>query len=182
VRRVRQRAMLNAAADPSIPMIVERSSTLARPAEEVWAEVTTPSGINWELRPWLRMTVPRRFRTLSLQDVELGALVCRSWVLLLGLVPFEYDDLVLVERGPRLRFLELSSTLATRMWQHERVVEPSASGCTLTDRVSFALRPGLGRLPGLAATYGRAVQVIFVHRHRRLEARYGAAATPPLPT
>jgi hypothetical protein len=126
VRRVRQRAMLNAAADPSIPMIVERSSTLARPAEEVWAEVTTPSGINWELRPWLRMTVPRRFRTLSLQDVELGALVCRSWVLLLGLVPFEYDDLVLVERGPRLRFLELSSTLATRMWQHERVVEPSA--------------------------------------------------------
>ena len=182
VPKVSQRATLNAAADLSIPMIVERSSMLARPAEDVWAEVTTPSGINRELRPWLRMTVPRRLRTVSLQDVELGERVCRSWVLLLGLVPFEYDDLVLVERGPRLRFLELSSTLATRMWRHERVVEPSASGCTLTDRVSFALRPGLGRVPGLASTYRRVVRAIFAHRHRRLEASYGAGATPPSPT
>lgn len=174
--------MLNAAADVSIPMIVERSSTLAQPADEVWAGVTTPSGINWELRPWLRMTVPRRLRRLSLQDVELGELVCRSWVLLLGLIPFEYDDLVLMERGPGLRFLEFSSTLATGTWQHERVVEPLTSGCTLTDRVCFALRPGLARLPGLAATYGRVVRAIFAHRHRRLEARYGAGATLPSPT
>ncbi len=165
-----------------LKVVVERSSTLAQPADEVWAEVTTPSGINRELRPWLRMTVPRRIRRLSLQHVELGVLVCRSWVLLLGLIPFEYDDLVLVERGPGLRFLERSSTFATGMWQHERVVEPSASGCTLTDRVSFALRRPLARLPGLAASHGRVVRAIFAHRHRRLEARFGAGATPPSPT
>jgi len=84
---------------------------------------------------------------LSLQDVELGVLVCRSWVLLLV-----------------------------------RVVETSASGCTLTDRVSFALRRPLARLPGLAASHGRVVRAIFAHRHRRLEARFGAGATPPSPT
>ena len=163
-------------------MIVERSSTLAGPAEDVWAEVTTPSGINRELRPWLRMTVPRRLRTLSLQDVELGERLCRSWVLLLGLVPFEYDDLVLVERGPRLAVPRAlldpcDADVAARAGRRTVGFRLHTDGPGV-----LALRPGLGRLPGLAATYERVVRAIFAHRHRRLQARYGASATPPLPT
>jgi hypothetical protein len=49
-------------------------------------------------------------------------------------VPFEYDDLVIVERGPGLRFLERSSTLVAHTWQHERTVAPTDHGCRLTAR------------------------------------------------
>ena len=121
----------------------------------------------------MRMTVPGRLRDISLDDVELGVRVCRSWVLVLGVVPFEYDDLVIVERGPGLRFLERSSTLVARTWQHERTVVPTDQGCRLTDRVSLEPRRAVGRLPGSAAMVRRVVEAIFAHRHRRLAARFG---------
>jgi hypothetical protein len=121
----------------------------------------------------MRMTVPRRLRHTSLDEVELGVRVCRSWVLVLGVVPFEYDDLVIVERGPGLRFLERSSTLVARTWQHERMVVPAGSGCRLTDRVSLDPRPATARVPGSAAMVRRVVEAIFTHRHRRLAARFG---------
>lgn len=92
-------------------MTVERRTLLGAPARTVWRRATTPAGINAELGPWMRMTVPRRLRAVTLDEVELGVRICRSWVLLLGVIPFEYDDLVLVERGPGLRFVERSSTL-----------------------------------------------------------------------
>jgi hypothetical protein len=44
----------------------------------VWRHATTPVGINAEFRPWMRMTVPRRLRHTSLDEVELGVRVCRS--------------------------------------------------------------------------------------------------------
>ena len=109
------------------------------------------------------MTVPRRLRHTSLDEVEFGVRVCRSWVLVLGFVPFEYDDLVIVERGPGLRFLERSSTLVARTWQHERMVVPAASGCRLSDRVSLDPRPAMARVPGSAAMVRRVVEAIFTH-------------------
>jgi ligand-binding SRPBCC domain-containing protein len=139
----------------------------------VWRHVTTPAGINAEFEPWMRMTVPRRLRDTSLDEVELGVRVCRSWVLVLGVVPFEYDDLVIVERGPGLRFLERSSTLFARMWQHERTVVATDHGCRLTDRVSLEPRSAVWRVPGSAAMVRRVVEAIFAHRHRRLAARFG---------
>ena len=139
----------------------------------MWRHATTPAGINAEFRPWMRMTVPRRLRHTSLDEVELGVRVCRSWVLLLGVVPFEYDNLVIVERGPGLRFLERSSTLVAHTWQHERMVAPTDHGCRLTDRVSLEPRRAVARLPGSAAMVRRVVEAIFTHRHRRLAARFG---------
>jgi ligand-binding SRPBCC domain-containing protein len=139
----------------------------------VWRHATTPAGINAEFGPWMRMTVPRRLRHTSLDEVELGVRVCRSWVLVLGVVPFEYDDLVIAERGPGLRFLERSSTLVARTWQHERTVVPTDHGCRLTDRVSLEPRRAVGRLHGSRAMVRRVVEAIFVHRHRRLAARFG---------
>jgi ligand-binding SRPBCC domain-containing protein len=139
----------------------------------VWRHATTPAGINAEFEPWMRMSVPRRLRDTSLEEVELGVRVCRSWVLVLGVVPFEYDDLVIVERGPGLRFLERSSTLVARTWQHERTVVATDHGCRLTDRISLEPRSAVGRVPGSAAMVRRAVEAIFAHRHRRLAARFG---------
>ncbi|HMG25719.1 MAG TPA: hypothetical protein VKH36_02795 [Acidimicrobiia bacterium] len=85
---------------PPVAITFERTTHLAADAGTVWRHVTTPRGINDEFKPWMRMTVPQRLRDIRLDDVELGVRLCRSWVLILGFVAFEYDDLVLVERGP----------------------------------------------------------------------------------
>ncbi len=97
-------------------MRVERSSALAADAERVWAWVTTFAGVNDELRPWLRMTAPRRLRETTLDEVELGRRVCRSWVLLGGVLPVEYDDVTLVERGPVAA--RLSGTVVGAIFAH----------------------------------------------------------------
>jgi hypothetical protein len=40
-------------------MIVERQIVIHAPAENVWARVVTPEGINDEPRPWMTMSMPR---------------------------------------------------------------------------------------------------------------------------
>jgi ligand-binding SRPBCC domain-containing protein len=143
---------------------------LAAPTVTVWARVTTPAGVNDELAPWLRMTVPAKWRGASLEDIEPGTRIGRSWVLLLGLVPFDYDDLSIAESGPG-RFLEQSTMLSMRFWQHERTVEDAPGGCEVRDRLTFEPR---WYTP---APLARAiVAAIFRHRHRRLVRAFGAAA------
>lgn len=138
-------------------------------AERMWARATAPAGINDELRPLLRMTVPHRLKGLTVGDVPLGEPLGRSWILLLGLIPVEYDDLCLIERDPGRRFLERSSTLTLRTWQHERIVAPIDSGsCRVTDRLGFELRGPLAALPGSTGITQAIVGALFRHRHRRL--------------
>jgi ligand-binding SRPBCC domain-containing protein len=38
-------------------MIIERQSVVDAPAEQVWARVVTPEGINDEVRPWMTMSM-----------------------------------------------------------------------------------------------------------------------------
>lgn len=147
------------------------SSTLPAPADVVWRHATRFTGINGELYPWLRMTSPPGGTALDPRSIVPGRALFRSWLLLGGLVPVEYDDLVMAEFEPGRRFLERSSMLTSRVWQHERTVEPADGGCRLTDRVSFAprwerLRPFMTPVVGF----------LFRHRHRRLVRRYGAAS------
>ena len=150
-------------------MVVERTTELPAPAREVWARVTSIDGVNHELRPWMRMTVPRGADGLSLEDVELNRPVGRSWVLALGVIPFDYDDVTLVERGPGLRFLERSPMGSMRLWQHERFVEPRGeAACTITDRLTF--EPRIRAASRLARGI---VERTFRHRHRRLSRWFG---------
>jgi hypothetical protein len=144
--------------------VVERTTELPAPAADVWARVTSMGGVNHELRPWMRMTVPRAARGLTLDTVELNRPVGRSWVLALGVIPFDYDKVTLVERGPGLRFLERSPMGSMRLWQHERVVEPRGDGaCAITDRLTFE-----PRVPGSTRLVRGLIERIFAHRHRRL--------------
>ena len=88
----------------------------------------TEEGINDELAPILRMTMPPGLRGKTVDTVEVGAELGRSWILLGGLVPVDYDDLKLVELEPGRRFLERSRTLTFAVWQHERTIEPEGDG------------------------------------------------------
>ncbi|MGH0035719.1 MAG: hypothetical protein ACQGVK_11905 [Myxococcota bacterium] len=143
------------------------ASTLAAPPRAVWDHAMSPSGVNRELRPLLRMSFP--------DDVENivacwrpGERVFRSWLLLGGFLPVDYDDLAIVEVEPGRRFLERSSLLSQRVWEHERIVEPLGEGCRLTDRIRFEPRLGV-----LGAVYAPIFRVLFRHRHRNLRRLFG---------
>jgi ligand-binding SRPBCC domain-containing protein len=145
------------------PVEVVTASELRAPPAAVWARVASLDGVNHELGPWLRMTAPRG-ASLSLEEVPLGRRWFRSWILLLGVVPIDYDDLCIERLDPGSGFLERSTMLSARTWEHERTLQPLVDGVTqVTDRVRF-----VPRLPGSARVHRAVIAAIFRHRHRRL--------------
>jgi ligand-binding SRPBCC domain-containing protein len=155
-------------------LTVVQTSLVSAPADKVWRRAVSPEGINHELGPWLRMTVPNALRGKGIDDVPLGEALGRSWVLLLGVVPVDYDDLVLVEREPGRRFLERSRLGSMSGWQHEREVRPVGEGSEVMDRLTFELRPVLAAIPRSDRVARAIVAWIFRHRHRRLAAWFGS--------
>ena len=145
------------------------ASRLAAPRAEVWSRVTTPAGVNGELMPIVRMTLPRGVSRLDPDSIPIGTPVGRCWILLFGLVPIDWDDLTLVSLDPPSAFLERSSMLSMRSWEHERTLEATDDGaCVLRDRVRFEPRlPLPGRM--LLPLY----RTVFRHRHRRLRRHFG---------
>lgn|SRR5581483_1256049 len=146
----------------------EIATDLASPPDVVWEYVTSIGGVNGELLPLLRMTVPRRLRDATLDDLPIGKRAGRSWILLFGLIPVDYDDLTIANRGPGHRFCEESTMLTQSRWTHERSVGPSATGSRVTDRLTWQ-----GRTFLLGAMYRAVIPIIFGHRHRRLRKRFG---------
>jgi ligand-binding SRPBCC domain-containing protein len=145
------------------------SSNLQAPREAVWARVASLEGINHELAPWMRMTAPRGAQ-LSPAAVPLGQRWFRSWILLFGLIPIDYDDLCIERLDPNRGFLERSTMLSARTWEHERTLQPRENGGTqLIDRVSF-----VPRFRATASGHRAVIRAIFRHRHRRLEQFFGA--------
>ena len=82
-------------------MIIERQSVVDAPAEQVWARVVTPEGINDEVRPWMTMSMPRGARGLTVDNVPVGTPIGRAWLRLFGVVPFDYDRLTIAETRSR---------------------------------------------------------------------------------
>ena len=154
----------------------ERCTRIASPAEIVWRRVTTPMGINDELMPLMRMTVPASMRGKSIADVRASSHLGRSWLLLFGILPFDVDDISIAELDPGRRFLERSSMLSMKRWEHERTVIPDGDACELRDRIGFELRVG-SRIPGLERLIHHGLLRLFAHRHRRV-ARYFATTNP----
>lgn len=133
--------------------------------QQVWRHARTMAGVNEELWPLLRMTVPAHARGATLEDVELGRPAFTSTLLAFGLVPFDRHRLTLVRADRDRGFLERSASLLQRSWEHERTL---AADGTVTDRVTFDTR-----LPGADRLARPVVAALFRHRHRRLSARFG---------
>lgn len=146
------------------------SSSLSAGPEVLWRHAVSPAGVNREFRPLLRMTFPPGISDLT-AGWRPGERLFRSWLLVAGLLPVEYDDLVFAEVEPGRRFLERSSLLTQRVWEHERIIESTSLGCRVTDRVRF-----LPRLSCLAALYGPLFKAVFRLRHRNLRGLFGEAA------
>ncbi len=146
----------------------EIESRLSTPADVVWGEVTAIDGVNFELMPLVRMSVPDGLAGARIDDLPLHQCVGRSWIKLFGFLPVDYDDLVIAERGPGYRFFEKSSMMTQSRWFHERRVEPLPDGSRVIDRLSWQ-----GRVVPFGALYRIAVPVLFGHRHSRLRRRFG---------
>ena len=149
------------------PATVTVTTRLRADAASVWDHARTMEGVNHELAPLVRMTVPRAAREKTLEDVELGATAFRSVLLAGRLVPFDLHALTLVEVRPGRGFLERSSSLLQQRWEHERTLVPDGAGTLLTDRVTFAPRVGS------ATVLAPVIEALFRHRHRRLAQRLG---------
>lgn len=158
---------------------VEIASQVRAARGAVWDRVVTAEGINYELRPWLRMTVPRTLKDATVDSVPLRAPLGRSWVLLLGVVPFDFDDLMIAELEPGRRFLEISRTLSTSRWEHERTIAETDRGSEIRDRLRFEPRGFAGRSSLLRRLMRSIVGAIFRHRHRRLVRYFGPASGSP---
>lgn len=147
--------------------IVTRSF-LTADAQTIWDRIASFEGINDEFGGLLRMTAPRAVREAGLDAVVVGERLCRSWILLFGVVPIDYDDITVVELDPPHGFLERSSMLSNRVWEHHRTIEPADGGCVLTDAIRYE-----PRAPVPHALLRRVYGLVFALRHRRLRRHFG---------
>ena len=152
--------------------VVQNEVHVLAAAPAVWDRVVHPDGINHEMRPWMTMSMPRAASGLTVATVRLGQPVGRAWLRLFGLIPFDFDHLTIVELEPGRRFLERSTMLSMRRWEHERTLTAVARGTLVHDRI--VLEPRLP-IPGLAAVLARVVDAFFKHRQRRLQAYFAQA-------
>ena len=146
------------------------STRLAATPADVWARCTSVQGVARELSPWFRMTFPRGIEDLTPPNVELGKRSFRSWMLLFGVLPVDFDDVTFVEVEPGRRFVERSSMASQRVWLHERIVEPCGGDTLITDRLEWE-----GRLPGAELVFAAVVPQVFAWRHRQLKRNFGEA-------
>lgn len=149
--------------------VVVMESALSSPAAQVWASISTMAGVNDELAPLLVMTSPKEARVLDIGAAPTGVKLFRSWVLLFGVLPIDYDDLFLASVTPGVGFVETSTLMSAKKWRHERTIEPlSDHACRVADRLTFE-----PRLPLIGAALEGIVRTLFAHRHRRLRRKFG---------
>ncbi|GLB65174.1 hypothetical protein NCCP2495_30540 [Dietzia sp. NCCP-2495] len=156
------------------------TSEIPAPPERVWARVVTPEGINHEMRPWMTMSMPPGARGMTIDSIPVGTgqPVGRAWIRLFGLVPFDFDHLVIARLEPGRRFVEESTMASMRRWGHDRTVAPgrAASSSQVTDVVTLEPRAPL-RVAG--PLLRRVLGAFFAHRHRRLAAYFADSRGEP---
>jgi hypothetical protein len=143
-----------------------RFSTQASiPRGAMWARITTPAGVNYELRPLVRMTFPRRLPQLSEATAPAGEWIFRSWVLLFGAIPVDRHRFRFESIHDGTGFVEESASWLNRRWRHVRTLtDGDAPGtCLVTDHLM--IEP---RFRGVAPLLKVGVRAVFRRRHRRL--------------
>jgi hypothetical protein len=143
------------------------ASRLAAEPARVWASASTLAGVNRELWPLARMTAGDTGGSGGAIAVgQLG----RSWVLLFGVLPIDYDDLCIESLEEGGGFSERSVLGSASVWHHDRALSPlDGGGCAVVDSVAF--EPRVAALGGVQAFVFEAA---FRWRHRRLRRLFGA--------
>lgn len=145
------------------------SHVTATPAQ-AWRWITSVQGIQTELQPFLRMSVPDGLQSLEDLHVEPGQRLFRSTLFLFGRLPIDHSDLTLLSLEHGVGFVEQSPMGSMHQWCHARRIAPTATGCTLTDDLRFEPR-------WATPVVAWCVRRLFTHRHAVLRKRLGALPT-----
>ncbi|OBB88815.1 hypothetical protein [Mycolicibacterium peregrinum] len=148
--------------------VFRKVSEIDCPVDQVWERVTTQEGINDEMGPYLKMTMPRQFRGRSIADVTPGTRIGKSFLLLFGIVPFGFDDITIARIDSGRMFREESIMTGMRIWVHHRTLEPAGNKTIVTDEITLAPQAPMGLIPGWGKVMSRVLSAFFSHRHRRL--------------
>ncbi|MCV7064829.1 hypothetical protein H7H51_02350 [Mycolicibacterium farcinogenes] len=157
--------------------VFQKVSEIDCPVDRVWDRVTTQEGINDEMGPYLKMTMPRQFRGQSIADVTPGTRIGKSFLLLFGILPFGFDDITIAEIEPGRMFREESIMTGMRIWVHHRTLEPLGYKTIVTDEITLAPQAPMGLIPGWGKLMSRVLSAFFSHRHRRLNRTLTGAGT-----
>lgn len=150
---------------------LEFVSALAAPASDLWASITTMTGVNYELGPWMQMSYPREVDQFSIAMAPIGEVLFPSWVKLAG-VPIDRHFLRLVRVTEGVGFREESTSWSQRRWVHERTITPrDETSCTILDHLE--LTP---RVAWMTPLLVRVVKRVFHHRHEQLRTKFGVAS------
>lgn len=81
---------------------LEFRSRLKASRADVWSWISSVKGMATEMKPYFKMTIPNGMTHLRPDQVTLGKPLFKSWLLLGGVVPFDYSFLTLIEleEGP----------------------------------------------------------------------------------
>ncbi len=149
---------------------IEVSSHLQAPIEQVWQRVGTMEGVNAELSPGLRMSVPKKAEGLRIDDAPIDKVASPSWLLVFGFLPFDRHFLRFEKIDPPYGFLEESTSWQQKRWRHERTLSSLEGGTKIVDRVTFS-----PRLEFMGPIARRMVANIFAGRHKVLKSEFGEA-------
>ncbi|WP_373487141.1 hypothetical protein [Blastomonas sp.] len=118
------------------------------------------------MMPILRMTAPAGVHSLTDVPFVPGQRLFRSRLLLGGFFPVGTSHLTLEVLESGVGFVEQSPMTGMKSWRHERTFSDEGTGCRVTDALAF--EPSM--LPSLTR---RITSAFFLHRHRRLQRRFG---------
>ena len=132
----------------------------------------TMDGVNRELSPLLRMTVPPEWSNIAIFEWPTERVLFSSWILLFGIFPIDRHKFFFQSTDRHRGFAEESKSLTNKRWHHRRDIDRNGASCRVTDTVEFQCR-----LPLLAYFLAPCYRFVFKHRHKVLRSCYGGSAS-----
>jgi ligand-binding SRPBCC domain-containing protein len=144
---------------------VKFESKVPRTPGELWDWSTSVRGVDAEMGPVLKLDFPKGMTHIPRDGSGLNRALGNCKFLLFGFLPVDLSRLTFVEVEPGRRFVEQSPLLSMKSWRHERVIEPTADGTKVVDKLEFTPRFATGLVKWFISKF-------FQHRHAVLEREF----------
>ena len=130
--------------------------------DQVWQQIGSWNGVNYELGPLLQMTYPSAYARLTDIPAD-GQSYFSAGIRLFGVLPIDQHKFAFVDLNAPRFFDERSSNLNMKIWRHRRSLIERDGGVEVTDKCAFVPRFSLmgGMLKAIFAW-------VFKRRHQRL--------------
>ncbi len=149
------------------PIKLYFSSSLSTTKEELWNSICSFKALNNELAPVLKMTNPKNYHNIRLENFPMKAYAFISIILLFRFIPIDRYHVRLMRVIPNYGFIEISKSIFTSKWIHIRKISESENLCTIKDKLvvtpkNILFKPFIWLL----------IKYIFYTRHKNLKKEY----------